>query len=237
MNRRLTNRIRFMIDELLPPFIRDKKFFMYPFYRIWFRGYPDINEIIFFKNNFATLSQDDFEKIYNKVYAFSTGSIKKRLTDLNEKCLAHILENIPDRGNAIIDVGCGRGYFLDQLVQKKNYKEVHGCDVLDDFQQNGITYTRSNMQSLAYADSFFDTVVCSHTLEHVLHLSKAVTELIRITNKQLIITVPCQRFYKYTLDLHINFFPLRSYLINAVGLKNYSCINIDGDLVYIGYKD
>jgi hypothetical protein len=38
MNRRLTNTIRFVMDELLPPIIRDNKYFMYPFFYIWYKG-------------------------------------------------------------------------------------------------------------------------------------------------------------------------------------------------------
>ena len=237
MNRRVTNAIRFLMDELLPPFIRDSKLFMYPFYKVWFKGYPDIDELIHFKENYAHLTKEDFEKIYNKVYAFSSGAVKKRVTDLNDKCMNHIFKSIPEQGKSLIDVGCGRGYFLDQVIQRKKYNEVHGCDVLDHFQHDGVIYTRSNMESLAYGDNTFDTVVCSHTLEHVVDLPKAISELKRITKNQLIITVPCQRYYKYTLDLHINFFPLPSYLINAIGMKNYSCVKLDGDLVYIGYKN
>jgi hypothetical protein len=56
----------------------------------------------------------------------------------------------------------------------------------------------------------------------------------RIARKQLVITVPCQRYYYYTLDLHIHFFPLKSMLINAMGIDNHTCVNQAGDLVYIG---
>lgn len=38
MNRNLTNAIRFILDECIPPIIRDSKLFMYPLFYIWFKG-------------------------------------------------------------------------------------------------------------------------------------------------------------------------------------------------------
>ena len=48
MNRGLTNAIRFVMDELIPPFIRDSKVFMYPFYLFAYRG-KNIKEVMQFK--------------------------------------------------------------------------------------------------------------------------------------------------------------------------------------------
>ncbi|MFM2048604.1 MAG: hypothetical protein RI955_1152, partial [Bacteroidota bacterium] len=38
MNRSLTNTIRFILDECIPPLIRDSRWFMYPFFYIWYKG-------------------------------------------------------------------------------------------------------------------------------------------------------------------------------------------------------
>ena len=38
LNRCFTNAIRLVLDELLLPILRDSRWFMYPFYRIAYRG-------------------------------------------------------------------------------------------------------------------------------------------------------------------------------------------------------
>ena len=51
MNRKLTNSIRFVMDELIPPFIRDSKIFMYPFFYLAYRG-RNIREMMDFKSKY-----------------------------------------------------------------------------------------------------------------------------------------------------------------------------------------
>jgi hypothetical protein len=43
---------------------------------------------------------------------------------------------------------------------------------------------------LPFADNQFDLVVCSETLEHVPEHTKAISELIRVASKAVVITVP-----------------------------------------------
>jgi hypothetical protein len=38
MNRSFTNFIRFLMDELVPPIVRDSKWFMFPFFWFGYRG-------------------------------------------------------------------------------------------------------------------------------------------------------------------------------------------------------
>lgn len=58
-----------------------------------------------------------------------------------------------------------------------------------------------------FPDRSFETVTCTHVLEHVPDMDAAVSELLRVTKKRLLIVLPRQREYRYTADLHIRFFP------------------------------
>jgi hypothetical protein len=80
-------------------------------------------------------------------------------------------------------------------------------------------------------------VICTHTIEHIIPLQQAVNELMRITRQQLIIVTPCQRYFYYTLDGHINFFYRKEELLRYLPWKNYLCRKLDSDWVYIGYKE
>jgi|SaaInlStandDraft_3_1057020.scaffolds.fasta_scaffold240202_1 ubiquinone/menaquinone biosynthesis C-methylase UbiE len=93
------------------------------------------------------------------------------------------------------------------------------------------------LQSPLTFDSY-DTVVCTHTLEHVQNISEAIIELRRVTKNRLIIVVPQQRPYKYTFDLHVHFFPYTHSLLSIIGNKSKEviCKEAQGDLFYYENK-
>lgn len=59
---------------------------------------------------------------------------------------------------------------------------------------------------MPFADKSFDVVTCSHVVEHLPKLEQCMEELVRIARKQVFIVTPCQRYYYFTLDEHVNFF-------------------------------
>ena len=99
-----------------------------------------------------------------------------------------------------------------------------------------IDFRAVNIEDLPFIDSAFDTVVCTHTLEHVLDIERAISELRRVAKKRLIIVVPKQRPYKYTFDLHIHFFPykwsLLAYMQQSERTGSRSLRLIEGDWYY-----
>jgi SAM-dependent methyltransferase len=229
MNRKLTNTIRFVMDELVPPFIRDSRVFMYPFYRYWFNG-ENASRVMNFKSYFHEMSDNEIQALYCNLECRSN----HRPTDLNRESLDFILSNLDIASKTLMDVGCGRGFFLKQVGKLGRY-QIAGCDLFEELDTDvGSSYYSANVENLPFADKQFDIVTCNHTLEHVVHLERAISELKRIARKQLVITVPCQRYHYYTLDLHIHFFPLESMLINSIRIDNHTCVNLSGDLVYIG---
>jgi ubiquinone/menaquinone biosynthesis C-methylase UbiE len=88
---------------------------------------------------------------------------------------------------------------------------------------------------LPFADGAFDTVICSHTLEHVRNVERAVSELRRVCRKRLIIVVPSEREYKYSFNLHVSFFPYPHSLLNRLAPlpTHHDCAVLDGDIFYL----
>jgi ubiquinone/menaquinone biosynthesis C-methylase UbiE len=70
-----------------------------------------------------------------------------------------------------------------------------------------VNFLQENIERLSFADNEFDTVISSHTLEHVQDAQAAIQELRRVTKSRLIVVLPKQRPYRYTFDLHLRFFP------------------------------
>lgn len=226
MNRTLTNAIRYVMDELIPAVIRDNKYFMYPFYYYAYRG-KNLTQVMNFKSLVYNFSEAEYKKFYDNLDTLS----RNRKTDLSRSSLKFVLDRLDMAARSILDVGCGNGYFLSQLKGKR--LELHGCDIVDKSADRNFTFTAGNIEKLPYADGEFDIVTCFHTIEHLTNLQQAISELKRVTKNQLIIVTPCQRYFYYTLDEHINFFPYKEKLTSLMNIKNHTCTKIWGDWVYI----
>lgn len=230
MNRKITRVINYILDEFIPSVLRDNRFLMFPLFFLWFKG-RNVLKLMEFKSYFHKLSEAEFKNIYNDYHK----SIKGRVTDLHDDILSLILKNIGlDKQLKIVDIGCGSGYLLKQL-KDYGYNNLHGVDIVDEVELDGATYYKGNIEKLVFEDDSFDVVICSNTLEHVRELERAVLELKRITKNKLIVTVPCQKYFRYTFDLHINFFPQPSFLEHKMKMDNAICKKLSGDLFFLGY--
>lgn len=231
MNKNITNVIRLTMDELLPPFLRNSKTFMYPLFYIWYRG-ENVDKLMEFKNRFYELSEAEYAEYYQL-----HKTLRGEGTDMSRESLQFVKDHLgDDKGQSIIDVGCGNGYMLKQIRQW-GYTNLSGSDIVEEELGIDINFKQGNIENLPFADNEFDVVICNHTIEHVLDPQKAVSELKRIAKKRLILTTPVQRFSKYTFDLHLNFFPIKSYLLHLMKIPNNKCVNNKGDWSFVGYLD
>ena len=188
LSRDVTNKIHFVLDQLLPPIIRDSKLLCKFLIRLQFKN--KTNVMMSFKEKAPTISYKEFVEIYE-----DTASVHpQRETDLNKKSEKLILDHIVD-GN-IVEVGCGRGY-LSNILSKFGRLIATDMVVSNKIKQQyqNITFQEANIESLPFKDNYFDNVVCTHTLEHVLDINKAISELRRVCKRRLIIVVPQQRPY------------------------------------------
>lgn len=225
--RDLTLVIHHVLDQWLPPFIRDSRLCMYPLFWILFGSQARV--FMDFKEKILDLDQDGIRDIYLETAACNI----KRKTDLNQECLLQIEQGIV--GSKVLDIACGQGYLAGRLSRHyqvtaadmnisvqliKNYPEVH-------FQEVQLT-------KLPFEDNEFDTVLSTHTLEHIPDIQLAVKELRRVARKRLIIVVPRQRPYKYTFDLHLHFFPYpwSLGLLLGQGFLTGRCELVGGDWLY-----
>jgi len=233
MRRSLTNVIRYCMDELLPPVIRDNYYFMYPFYRFWFNGSEDLNAIMRFKEIVHSMSDEEFTAFYETLKCRAN----IRPTDCSEASLQWILQRIDVHKNkTLLDVGCGRGHCIERFLGVG--VDVTGCDIYTKpIGASVAKYFLGNVEHLPFDDRSFDVVTCFHTLEHVRRLSTAFRELKRVARNQLFLIVPQQRFFRFTLDLHIHFFYSPTYFRSLVGCEPSECAQIGGDIVYCAYVD
>ena len=231
MNRRFTNIIRYCMDEFIPPIVRNSRWFMRPFYWIAYRG-RDIQE----KMDFKTLVKNFTPAQYKDFYARLRSISRSRQTDLSESNIRFILKNIDPGTHSLLDVGCGKGYLLQKINEQYPGIEVAGMDVVNAMSDKSISFYERDISATGFPSNHFDTVICTHTIEHLVNLQECIEELVRITKKHLIIVTPCQRYFYYTLDEHVNFFPKKEMLECLFPFTSYVCKKVGLDWVYIGYK-
>ncbi len=213
------------MDEGLPAFIRDSRWFMYPFFWYWFKG-KNLATYMDFKKIAWGLTEEEFNAIYRELDCRATD----RPTDLNDKCIQRMLDHLHPEAKTLLDVGCGRGHWLTLVGKARNELRLTGCDVFEEESvKKAFTFRKGSIYQLPFEDQAFDIVTCHHTIEHLPDIDKAILELKRVTRKQLIIVTPRQRYYYYTLDLHLHFFPEKEYLQQVIRMGKADCTDCDGD--------
>lgn len=222
-SRDVTLIIHSILDKFVPPFLRDCKWFMRPIIKLAYGSYADA--VMGFKDKFPFMSEDQLLHYYETINEIP---INKRPCDLNTACLNYILNNI--NGSSVLDAACGRGALLIKIKEKYTNLELYGFDFAPP-RGEGITCIQANICSIPFEDHQFDTVICTHALEHIRDYKKAIDELIRVTNRRLIIVVPKQREYKYTPDLHIHFFPYLYSFKSFIGIENAKYLELNGDFL------
>ncbi len=226
LSRELALKIHFAFDQLVPPILRDCRWFMTIPIHLAFRHRA--NDYLDFKTTAYRMSEEEFRETYRRVSDVSF----ERETDLNHVSINKIEAHI--KGPNVLEVGTGRGYLANRLCHQYEYT-VADIVVNNAIKANPkIRWMEANVEQLPFADHEFDTVICTHTLEHVRRLQVAMKELRRVA-KRLIVVVPRQRPYQYTFDMHLNFFPYPQSWLLAIGRTDGNCIceDADGDIFYV----
>jgi len=220
MSRNITLLIHWLLDQLLPPFLRDSRWLMAPLFRLALG--PKYHHYMRFKAQLPALSEAQIQGYYSLL----ADTFIQRKTDLNRQSINAVLAAVNDSGNAdtgtgprlLLDVACGSGWLSHQLAEQ-GYQVTGGDIVPPVSTQDNPVFCSTDITQLPFADNHFDTVVCAHTLEHVQDIQQAVAELRRVCRTRLIIVLPCQREYLYTFDLHVHFFPYEYNVRQLLGAK------------------
>ena len=226
MNRETTNRIRFVLEDVLPPILRDSRLFRSAAKLAWGEH---IGRLASFRERAPFLTAEEYETLYRDHPRVHEG------TDNSEACISQIVAEIV--GESICDVGCGTGVLLKLIRQARGGAGSYtGVDfvVEDAAAVDGVDYVAARIENLPFDDGAFDTVICTHVIEHVLEYRQAIAELRRIARRRLIIVVPREREYRYSFNPHFNFFPYTHSFLRAVHPvpQTHICIDIGRDIYY-----
>jgi ubiquinone/menaquinone biosynthesis C-methylase UbiE len=230
LDRRVTAPVRRVLDDWLPPVIREWR----PLNRVLARMVHGPNFDLDFKQRAFELSDREIADAYDRL---AQGGARFRDTDTTPAQIAAIVDAARGR---VLEVGSGNGIVAERL--RSAGLRVTAVDVtLGSVTLGSARETRQRarcpvalggLPDLPFKTSAFDTVVCSHTLEHIPDLWRAAAELRRVARRVLVV-VPCQRYYRYTVDYHLHFFPQAGPLERLLGGKAQL---IDGDWFVIAER-
>lgn len=200
MRREVSNRIRFVLEELVPGVLRDCRPFRW---LMRLAGGSHVETLAEFRRRAPYLSAAEYRALYQAHPRVHDE------TDNSAACIELIRRHVI--GPEVCDVGCGTGYLVATLAQDATLKDCRftGVDFTLGEEKAGpnVTFRECDILKMPFADASFDTVICTHVLEHILDIRAALAELRRIARRRLILVVPREREFEYTFNPHFHFFP------------------------------
>ncbi len=141
--------------------------------------------------------------LHRDLYEFEADTY--RITPQAEGALIHrrnlVRRLLPrDPGPALLDVGCGDGAISADLSERTGSRVV-GADLAIrrvSFAREvagNLSFAQGSCYELPFADGSFSTVVCCDLLEHLDDPARAVAELMRVSSRYVLLTVP------YSIDI------------------------------------
>lgn len=227
LSRSTITHLNAVIDDWVPPKLRDSRLAAWAARRMYGELPIEIDEL---KERAFSLPRDEYADFYRAL----NSRVDLGESDLTPESFDAVVAAVT--GQRVLDVACGKGMLASALGAER---QVVGCDVALATGDRSVRYEdfvrcEGLIEHLPFADGAFDTVVSTHTLEHVTDLHGALAELRRVARQRVVIVVPRQRPYRVTFNPHIHFFPYRFSLLAWTGTDApHRCELVGGDWLYV----
>ena len=109
-----------------------------------------------------------------------------------ENSTRKLIEKYSKRRDRILDVGCGLGRLLSPFSQLERYGLDISFGYLKIAQSKGIEVCYSLIEDMPYMSEYFDVIVCTDVLEHVLDLNVCSSKILSVLKKGgiMIVRIP-----------------------------------------------
>lgn len=135
----------------------------------------------------------------NYIKHSNSNPIQKYLIDNFYKGLFKMIK--PLRPIKVLDIGCGEGFTLKKLEEKKIGKTLIGIDNSNAAIKIGkkiyphLDLRKGDIYQLDFKDGEFDLVICTEVLEHLKDPQSALLEIKRVSKKYIVFSVPNEPFF------------------------------------------
>ncbi len=129
----------------------------------------------------------------------STNPLQQLLINNFYKNLISVVKEL--KVDSVLDVGCGEGFTLNKLYENKIGERLEGVDFLKTAIKLGrkihpnLILNQGDIYGLKYKDNTFDLVMATEVLEHLEDPKRGLKELIRVSKKYVLLSVPNEPFF------------------------------------------
>lgn len=131
--------------------------------------------------------------------------LKNEIDPAFAKRAEYILTEIErKKPKTILDVGCGRGFYVKAISLYSFPRSIYGVDINSQYiekaketiEDKRIVLEQGSIYNLPYKNRTFDFIICSEVLEHLSDDTKAIKEIYRLLKPggTVAITVPNENF-------------------------------------------
>ncbi len=145
------------------------------------------------------LTTDNFKKHTVKSSLKKFSFLQRFLIDNFYGVLLREIEKLSP--NSILDAGCGEGFTLHKLEKAKIGKKLFGFDFLDKAiligkkQYPMLNLKQGDIYHIDAKANTYDVVICSEVLEHLERPEEALKELVRVSKKYVVLSVPHEPYF------------------------------------------
>jgi ubiquinone/menaquinone biosynthesis C-methylase UbiE len=182
---------------------------------------------------------NNFERLYYEDESFWGGDMLQ--DPANQERIKKTVDLIPQNVHSLVDVGCGNGVFVNYLNKFNPKLEIWGFDR----SETALKYVKTNKQlgdivDIPLMNRSMDCITCLEVIEHlsVPAYEQALSELARISNRYIIISVPfeenseeffnqcpsCKTIFNY--ELHFRRFDDKK-MLSLLDNYGFSCVELD----------
>lgn len=129
----------------------------------------------------------------------SRNPLQKFLINNFYKNMIDVIKNL--KISSILDAGCGEGFTLNKLYKNRIGKKLVGVDFLKTAIVLGrkihphLKLEQGTIYDLKFQNNSFDLVMATEVLEHLEDPKRALKELMRVSKKYILLSVPNEPFF------------------------------------------
>ena len=180
-----------------------------------------------YTENYERISQDHLSAVAK---SGDNPFIPESLWAEMEESTSNLIAKYSKAGEKILDAGVGLGRLLEKFPQLDRYGMDISFDYLEKANALGINCCYALIEDMPYKENFFDIIVCTDVLEHVLDLNASLTSILKVLKPRgtLIIRVPYRENLENYMSVKVpyEFVHLRNFDENVLQLlftKIFKC--------------
>lgn len=141
------------------------------------------------------------------------------------------------KNNFVLDVGCSDGFLTKQIAKNNKVIGIELSKIaVQKARKMGLDARIGNAYKLPFKNSIFDVVHCSHLIEHVLNVDRALKEMRRVLKHggRLIVSTP--NFCSFKDRILVLFGHLPVYALHPDHVRFFNLSRLKKHLIKNGFK-